>query len=175
MSETEGRLFALQGDSVFVPAWQKPMRNLEVSIQLSCKMDVQKLHKSIFNFACVSYSRSGGPGGQNVNKVNTKVTLRLKIDKLEGLTEGEFLHLKSRLASRISTDGELIVQSSGERLQSINERAAFRRLETAIISAAGIPKKRRPTRPTKASKENRLKTKKINGLKKNSRQVMYDE
>jgi ribosome-associated protein len=138
-------------------------------------MDVQKLRDSLFNFACVSYSRSGGPGGQNVNKENTKVTLRLKIDRLKGLTELESRHIKSRLASRISMDGELIVQSSGERLQSVNEKAAFRRLEAAIVSAARIPKKRRPTRPTKASKENRLKTKKITGLKKNDRRAIYDE
>jgi ribosome-associated protein len=136
------------------------------------KMDIQRLHESILNYSQASYSRSGGPGGQNVNKVNTKVTLRLELAALEGLSEAEFGRMKTMLASRLSScDEELLVQSSDERLQSVNEANAYQRLEALIVSAAKLPKKRRPTRPSKAKKEERLKIKKLNSLKKTNRQT----
>ncbi|MDR3312157.1 MAG: aminoacyl-tRNA hydrolase [Spirochaetaceae bacterium] len=139
-------------------------------------MDTQKLHQSLLNASGVSYSRSGGPGGQNVNKVNTKVTLRLKLNALEGLTESEYARLKTTLASRLSLDGEeLVIQSDEERLQSRNEEIGFERMERLIVSSARLPKKRRPTKPTKASKEERLKKKKLHGLAKVDRQKSDDE
>jgi ribosome-associated protein len=139
-------------------------------------MDLGKLRGSILKSAQVTYSRSGGPGGQNVNKVNTKVALRIRIDELQGLSELEFERLKTMLASKLSALGtELVIHSSDERLQSVNEENAYRRLEALIVGAVRLPKKRRPTQPTKASEEERLKTKKLQGAKKNNRQTAgYD-
>jgi ribosome-associated protein len=134
-------------------------------------MDIYKLHQSIVKTVEVSYSRSGGPGGQNVNKVNTKVTLLLKLNALDGLSENEYQRLKDTLASRLSADGEeLVIQSDEERLQSRNEGIGFIRLERLVITSARLPKKRRPTKPTRASKEKRLNSKRLHGLKKNNRQ-----
>jgi ribosome-associated protein len=137
-------------------------------------MDIQKLHQSIRNAAEAAYSRSGGPGGQNVNKVNTKVTLRLRLAGLEGLAEAEFHRLTQMLAPRLSAEGEeLIVHSSEERSQSVNEEKAFSRLESLIIASARLPKRRRPTKPTRASREKRLKIKKLHGLKKLGRHSRF--
>jgi ribosome-associated protein len=139
-------------------------------------MDREKLRGSIQKSAQAAYSRSGGPGGQNVNKVNTKVTLRIRIDELEGITELEFERLKTVLAPRLFALGtELVIHASDERLQSVNEENAYRRLEALIAGAVRLPKKRRPTRPTKASKEERLKTKKRQGAKKSCRQTVRDD
>jgi len=133
-------------------------------------MDIQKLHQSIVNSVKVSYSHSGGPGGQNVNKVNTKVTLRLRLCDVEGLSEAEYIRLKDMLASRLSNYGEeLVIQSDEERSQSINEERGFERLELLITKSARLPKRRRPTKPTRASQEERLKAKKLHGLKKSKR------
>jgi ribosome-associated protein len=137
-------------------------------------MDQFLLRQSIRLAARPGFSRSGGPGGQNVNKVNTKVTLRLRLDDLAGLTEVEMNRLRETLSSRISVGdsgkAEIVIASSEERSQWTNLERGLSRLEALISIAARLPKLRRPTRPSRASREQRLQAKHIHGRKKQERQ-----
>jgi len=132
-------------------------------------MNTTLLHQSIHTYASASFSRSGGPGGQNVNKVNTKVTLRMRLSELDGLSETEQERVKTLLANRISNDGEIVIISDEERSQRINLERAYFRLEAIITAAAKLPKHRRPTKPSKTAKEKRLQAKKRQGQKKADR------
>jgi ribosome-associated protein len=129
-------------------------------------MNINILKQSIHAYAEASFSRSGGPGGQNVNKVNSKVTLKIKLAELSGLTDAELERVKSQLANRISNDGELVITSDEERSQRINLERAYFRLEALITAAARLPKQRKATKPSKAAREKRLQNKKYQSQKK---------
>jgi ribosome-associated protein len=124
------------------------------------------LHDSIKQIAVLQFSRAGGPGGQNVNKVSSKVTLHIKLSGLAGLTEAELTHARNSLASRLArgkdSDGDadlLVLQCSEERSQEANRQIAYARAEALISGAARLPKRRRPTRPSRAARERRLEEK----------------
>ena len=138
-------------------------------------MDTELLCESIRLSARADFSRSGGPGGQNVNKVNTRVTLRINLDDLEGLFKTEMNRLREMLASRITNEGELIVSASEERSQSINLQRAFGRMENLIINAARLPRLRRTTKPGRAAREERLRSKRCHALKKAGRRFTPEE
>jgi len=134
-------------------------------------MNSALLRQSIRIYAEASFARSGGPGGQNVNKVNSKVILKLRLNELAGLSETELERIKLILKNRITDEEEILINSDEERSQRINLEKAYFRMETLIAAAAKIPKRRRPTKPSKAEKERRLKDKKRQGQKKINRAI----
>ena len=114
-------------------------------------------------------SRSGGPGGQNVNKVNTKITLYFDVENSELLTEEEKEKIKSFLGNRITKEGILQLQSESKRTQLANKEEAIRRFHKLINEVFVVKKKRKATKPTLASKKKRLEGKKLRSDKKNMR------
>jgi ribosome-associated protein len=138
-------------------------------------MDIFLLRHSIRTAGLTSFSRSGGPGGQNVNKVNTKVTLRLRLTDIVGLSEAELNRARVVLANRITVEDEIVINSDEERSQSVNLERAFCRLEALIAAAARLPRPRRPTKPSRQAKENRLRAKRLHSRKKAERRLDREE
>jgi ribosome-associated protein len=107
-----------------------------------------------------SAGRSVGPGGQNVNKVNTRIELRFNVEQSEVLTTEEKQILTEKLANRISVAGEIVMRSSVERSQLQNKEDVCHRFLELIAKALRPRKKRKATKPSRASVERRLESKK---------------
>ena len=117
----------------------------------------------------LAYARSGGPGGQHVNRTASKVQLRWNLRASRALTEQQRAWLGHRLASRLTTDGDLIVSSERHRDQSRNVDDAVERFAGLLREGLKRPKRRKKTRPSRASKERRLQDKKKRGEQKRQR------
>ncbi len=118
-----------------------------------------------------TFSRSSGAGGQNVNKVNTKVTLHLSISDLDFLSENEKERVLSGLSNRINNKKQLVISCEEERSQSKNRAKLIYKTAMLIEKSLIVKKKRKPTRPTKASKNRRVDAKKRQSLKKELRSI----
>ncbi len=106
----------------------------------------------------VSFVSSSGPGGQNVNKRATKAELRLEVARL-ALAPDAIQRLRGLAGRRLSEAGELVITSDALRSQARNRSACFERLRELLVRAMARPKARRPTRPTRGSRERRLESK----------------
>jgi ribosome-associated protein len=122
-----------------------------------------------------SFVRSSGPGGQNVNKVASKVQLRWTPRTSAAVSDADRSYLLTRLAAKLTTEGELIVASALTRDQGRNRLDAETKLGAIVRAALVRPKTRRTTRPSAASKARRIEEKKARGEVKRRRRAAADE
>jgi ribosome-associated protein len=117
----------------------------------------------------ISTARSSGPGGQNVNKVNSKVTLRWSPSDCQAMDPAWRRRFVSRYATRINREGELVLHSEKYRDQGRNLADARKKLADMLLVCQEAPKKRKATRPSRSSQRRRLDQKKEHSQKKQSR------
>ncbi|CAM4181798.1 alternative ribosome rescue aminoacyl-tRNA hydrolase ArfB [Gillisia limnaea] len=114
--------------------------------------------------------KSSGPGGQHVNKTASKIILNFDVENSQALSEKEKSGILMKLASRITNSGEIILESGETRSQHTNKELVTNRFLELVKKALKKEKPRKKTRPTKASKLKRLRSKKLKSEKKINRQ-----
>jgi ribosome-associated protein len=116
-----------------------------------------------------SFVRSGGPGGQNVNKVASKAVMRWDVAASPSLPDDVKQRLRTRQANRITTEGELVLTSQRYRDQERNKEDCVEKVREIVRAALFVPKTRKKKKPTRASKERRLKEKRHRSATKSDR------
>jgi ribosome-associated protein len=117
----------------------------------------------------LSYARSGGPGGQHVNRTSSKVLLRWSLDASRALTVEQVDRLRTRLASRLTAEGDLLLTSDRHRDQARNVADVLERFVRVLREGLRRPRVRKATRPTRASQERRLVAKRRRSERKRDR------
>ncbi len=108
-------------------------------------------------------SRAGGPGGQHVNRRETRIEARWNVLKSASISEAERARILAKLGARIGKDGVLRVVAEAERSQYRNKELATSRLQELVAAALKVPRQRKPTRPSRSAKQERLREKKRRG------------
>jgi ribosome-associated protein len=126
-----------------------PDRSIQVTLRISIPLSEIEL----------SYARSSGPGGQNVNKVASKAVLRFDLAGSPSIPEPARQRALRRLENRVTKHGEIVLSCDTHRDQTRNREEAISRLQSLLAEAMNLQRRRRPTRPTKAAKERRLQEK----------------
>jgi ribosome-associated protein len=122
----------------------------------------------------VSYARSAGPGGQNVNKVNSKAILRWRIVDSPSLPAAVRERFLAHFGNRVTNDGEIVIAADEHREQPRNLTACYDRLRAMILSVAKPPTRRVKTRPSRGAVERRIQSKQRNSQKKQQRRGDFD-
>lgn len=113
------------------------------------------------NEIIITFARSSGAGGQNVNKISSKAILHWSVGKSEIFSDDEKDRIRLKLANKLNNEDEIVIMSEEERSQIQNRELAIERLQKLVNQAIFVPKKRKPTKPTKSSKIKRLESKKM--------------
>lgn len=118
-----------------------------------------------------SFVRSSGPGGQNVNKVNSKAVLRWDARRSTALSGDVRERFEAKFASRLTTEGHLLISSQRYRDQARNADDCLKKLRAMLASVAVAPRRRRPTKPSRAAVARRLESKQAQSRKKQTRRA----